>query len=986
MRLPPRDLVTKLALSAVILALPVTAWGAEPSWREAVAGARPAQGGVLTTEDAAGAVDGDASGRFHFHTSGREEPWWQVDLSEESVLARMVIHSPHMPERLEGFQVQLSRDGATWTTAHENAEPTEGEPKIEVDLGGRSARYVRISVPRVTWLHLTEVQVFGIDEPTRNLADHRPANQSSTSEWSTRSIALEPVEYDWTTDHASALRAIARVARHAGPDATSLNERAASLSAEEIAVDAEAWSDLYAQAVESRSRWSAVGTQWPLMDADALERLVRRLCRRHPDLYPDEASYLGRIDALRRQTDPITAGMAAGDRDQWLRAEGFVELQRDLLLRNPAVDFDSLILLRRTLGPAARSAIGAQLGVGTLNAHTNDTLPRTGWTNDVARLQGLRQAPALETLHRPDGGRIVKDLELSFDAEALMFSSVGDAQPNWRVFELDLTSGDLSQVVPDDGEDVGHFDSCYLPDGDVIFASTATYQGLPCEYGSRHMVSLYRLYRDTGVVRQLTFEQDSDWCPTVLHDGRVMYLRWEYTDLPHSNSRILFRMKPDGTKQEEYYGSGSYFTPSFFFARPIPGHPSQVVGIAGGHHGNPRSGRMLVLDPGLGHHEAEGVVQEIPGWGKDVEPIVRDRLVDGVWPQILHPWPLDEEQFIVAMKPEPDALWGIYLVDVFDNMTLIHQAEGEALLEPLVPTPRPTPPVIPDRVDPAQDEASAFVADIYQGPGLDGVPRGTVKELRVGTYYFSSRGVGGLLGSIGMDGPWDIKRVLGTVPVDGSGSASFKIPANTPIFLQPLDESGQAVQLMRSWLVGMPGEAVSCAGCHEAREEAVVTTLPEASTRPPDEITPWEGHGPVHGFAFVDDVQPTLDRFCVGCHDGQPYGGGAPLMDLRGEEWITDWSSQISGNCGPSRGGNFTVSYANLHRFVRRPGIESDLRMLAPAEFKADTTELVQMLMYGRHHGVELDDYGWDSLITWIDLNAPFHGTWSDVAPVAAEQ
>jgi len=43
-------------------------------------------------------------------------------------------------------------------------------------------------------------------------------------------------------------------------------------------------------------------------------------------------------------------------------------------------------------------------------------------------------------------------------------------------------------------------------------------------------------------------------------------------------------------------------------------------------------------------------------------------------------------------------------------------------------------------------------------------------------------------------------------------------------------------------------------------------------------------------------------------------------------------------------------------------------------EFHADTTELVQILTKG-HYGVQMDAEAWDRLITWIDLNCPFHGT-----------
>ena len=73
--------------------------------------------------------------------------------------------------------------------------------------------------------------------------------------------------------------------------------------------------------------------------------------------------------------------------------------------------------------------------------------------------------------------------------------------------------------------------------------------------------------------------------------------------------------------------------------------------------------------------------------------------------------------------------------------------------------------MIPEKVDLASRDAIVYLPDIYVGDGLKGVPRGTVKSLRLFTYHFAYQGMGGHLGVVGMDGPWDIKRVLGTVPV-----------------------------------------------------------------------------------------------------------------------------------------------------------------------------------------------------------------------------
>ena len=84
------------------------------------------------------------------------------------------------------------------------------------------------------------------------------------------------------------------------------------------------------------------------------------------------------------------------------------------------------------------------------------------------------------------------------------------------------------------------------------------------------------------------------------------------------------------------------------------------------------------------------------------------------------------------------------------------------------------------------------MADVYAGPGLAGIPRGAVKKLRVFTYHFGYQRMAGIDHRVGADGPWEVKRVLGTVPVEADGSALFRIPAKTPISVQPLDDQGCA--------------------------------------------------------------------------------------------------------------------------------------------------------------------------------------------------
>lgn len=664
---------------------------------------------------------------------------------------------------------------------------------------------------------------------------------------------------------------------------------------------------------------------------------------------------LAELRRAREEGPAVAEAAQAGDAEAAAQMARWRALARKALLSNPLLDFDALLVIKRGEN---------QLGLPQ-NWESNSTIPLAGFDNELVVLSPLDNGePA--TLYRPAKDVFIGDVDLHFDADKLLFSMPGD-NGRWQIHELRLDDGSVRQLPLIHEPDVDNYDACYLADDNILFTSTAPFVGVPCVTGSSHVSNIYRYDVAGGAIRRLTFEQDHDWCPTLLNNGRVLYLRWEYSDLPHFVSRILFHMNPDGTSQMEYYGSNSYWPNSMFYARPVPNHPTMFCAVVGGHHDVPRMGELVLFDPALGRKEADGVVQRIPGRGKKVEPVLLDGLVGASWPKFLHPYPLSDKYFIVSCKPTPESLWGVYLVDVFDNLTLLKEVAGYALIEPLPVRKTKRPPVVPDKVNPARDDATVLISDIYAGPGLKGVPRGAVKQLRLFTYHFAYHGVGGQVNRIGLDGPWDIKRVMGTVPIEPDGSAHFRVPANTPISVQPLDEHGQALQLMRSWMTAMPGEVLSCVGCHEKQNQATPSQPSLAARRAPSEIVPW--YGTERGFSFRREVQPVLDAHCVACHDGS---NGRP--DLRDAPDV----HPPGPDNAYQQGSVFPPSYLALRRYLRTPTIESDMHMLTPLEFHAGTMELVQRLRSG-HHGVELDGESWDRLITWIDLNAPAHGTWHEI-------
>jgi len=450
------------------------------------------------------------------------------------------------------------------------------------------------------------------------------------------------------------------------------------------------------------------------VEVAALRRAIDDLVKTFGRRYARGPEYLERLDSLQKQQ---AASQGAAAQEVKRLNDALVSLRREALLANPLLDFDKLLLVKRR-------ANAPSLGLPR-NWQSNSCLKKTGYDDAIEVLSPVTPEGELTTLFRPEGGKFVGDVDLHFDAERMLFSMPG-SHNHWQVFEIGADGSGLRELTGEQ-PDVDSYDACYLPSGKIIFTSTACFIGVPCVYGSSHVAVLYVMDADGKNIRQLCFDQDHDWCPTVMNNGRLLYTRWEYTDTPHSNTRLLFHMNPDGTQQMEFYGSNSYWPNSMFYTRPIPGHPTKVVGVVGGHHDNPRMGELVVFDPVQGRREAGGAVQRIPGYGKKVEAIIADGLTRNSWPKFLHPYPLSEKHFIVSCKPTSKSLWGIYLVDTFDNMVLIKETPEYALLEPVPLRETPTPPAIPEKVDPAGKEALVYFPDIYAGKGLKGIPRGTVK-------------------------------------------------------------------------------------------------------------------------------------------------------------------------------------------------------------------------------------------------------------------
>lgn len=698
-------------------------------------------------------------------------------------------------------------------------------------------------------------------------------------------------------------------------------------------------------------------TQLRLVTPTGLMAAVNDLEASSPGALKNVPALKAQITALEKRLPELLKSIEANDFDVLEEAQKVVALQREIMFANPAlIKLDDVVLVRRS---------DRNLGL-TYNWQGNTSMGKHGYDNElgVFSLKTGKYKP----FYRPTDKSYVGDIEMHFDGEKLLFSGIKDN--HWQIFEIGIDGKNLRQVTTEGAlKDVDNYEAMYLPDEKIIFTSSSTFVGVPCVSGSDYVGNIHRMNADGTDIRRLCFDQDNNWCPVLLEDGRILYLRWEYTDSAHYFSRVLMTMNPDGTGQKAFYGSNSYWPNSMFYARPLPGSTNKYVAVVTGHHGVQRMGELYVFDVAKGRTDDEGVVQQLKAhYSPSSQGKIADQLVNGATPFFLHPHPVSDKLFIVSAKPR-GGQWGLYLIDTFNNMTLLTEEQGYVYFEPNPVEKRIRPPVIPDKTNMKTNDATLMIQDIYEGEGLRGVPRGTIKGIRVYQYEYSYRDMGGHY-TLGMEAGWDVRRLIGTVPVFEDGSAIFKVPANVPLCLQPIDAEGKAVQHFRSWLTAMPGEYLQCIGCHESQNQAPLIKEIQARSIDREKAPfPTPFYGQKRGFSFEREVQPVLNRYCVSCHNGANQN----IPDF------SDTRIDIAGAEAPWQMTGFSYAYNALHPYVRRNGGEGDWHVLVPGEFHANTSPLVQILRKG-HHGVEMDKESWDRINTWIDLNVPFYGTWAEVA------
>ena len=599
---------------------------------------------------------------------------------------------------------------------------------------------------------------------------------------------------------------------------------------------------------------------------DPLERtlvLMQELINRLAEKGLDVAAERGQFDKFRQQQErllSVEAANPAAERQAFFEAR---LSKRQLLLREPELAPIARILLvhRQAYRPS----------------HNYSVMLDAPWRpgGDVSILEiprrGGRFEPEQSRLTKlfDSGKGISRDPMAAFDLSKIYFAYRASEPEYFHVMRINPDGTGLEQLTEGPFHD---YWPCPLPDGGLAMISTRCRCRFLC--WRPQTAVLFRMDADGQNIRPLSFANLSEWGPSVMSDGRIIWQRSEYVDKGADFSHTLWSIRPDGTQPELVFGNTIIQPNGYANGREVPG-THEICCTLISHFGDLNGPIALVdLDKGRFNPKAiQSLTPEVP-W-------------PGMWPGeecFRDPFPIARDYVLCSHAPRDR--FGAYVIDRFGNRELLH-------LDPAICSMTPTPLRVVKRppvlyyeavAETADEWGQLAMADVYQGIA-PAVARGTVKYIRVveevraglertpnGEYRkdhepftnFYATPVDRVSGPFGWSS-YVAKAAWGLTPVEEDGSANFNAPAGKQLYLQVLDKDFNELQRMRSVVQLQPGEKRSCIGCHEDRRQAPIVRPGIALRRAPNELEkPSWGTEP---FAYEKVVQPIWDAKCVACHD-----------------------------------------------------------------------------------------------------------------------
>ncbi|GAB1258592.1 hypothetical protein NBRC116494_30940 [Aurantivibrio plasticivorans] len=502
----------------------------------------------------------------------------------------------------------------------------------------------------------------------------------------------------------------------------------------------------------------------------------------------------------------------------------------------------------------------------------------------------------------PDGALYdVKDIDAHWSGERIVFAMRGpedpdlddDEQLKWDIWEYNRIDETLIRIISDEtaaqeGNDVAPH---YMPDGRIVFSSDRQKrskavlldegkQGFTAMHENRqngeYAFNLHVIddEGDPSTLEQITFNQSHDIHPTMIADGRILFLRW---DRYGNNNLSLYTVNPDGSDLQFQYGYHSQNTgdndSQAVFSQPRELLNGRILVNLRPRTDNRLGGDMVSIDignyteadqPTAGGQEPLSVLDVVISGQNNPMPSPHGYFpsaypfYDGTQ-RLLVSWnacqledPLDPGVVLTCSDDnlanpnlvEADPVTGLWIYDYGSETQRAVVAPEEGYLYTDVATfeERTAPSVIlPVPIEnPDWETANVgvmHIRSVYDIDGVDTAPGGIGAVSNPGNAAYLSRPARFLKivkavsepdddvydfdnEAVGVAGGQRFKHILGYVPIEPDGSAKFLVPADVPFSISVHDANlGRISPRHENWLQVRIGEQRECTGCHTANSE-----------------------------------------------------------------------------------------------------------------------------------------------------------------------
>ena len=305
-----------------------------------------------------------------------------------------------------------------------------------------------------------------------------------------------------------------------------------------------------------------------------------------------------------RRRQAALGGRPSADAEQALYLDARL-VKRRLLLRDPELaPLEKILLVKRHPFTPSHNY-----------SDVLDSAFRPG--GGVCRLEIPRRGGRLE----PAEGRltvlfdasqgIARDAVADFDARRIYFayrpSDGGPGPAYWHLWVMDADGGRQRRLSEGPFHD---YYPCPLPDGGLAFISTRCRCRFLCWRPQAFV--LFRMDAEGGRIAPLSYANLSEWAPSVMRDGRILWTRSEYLDKGADFGHTLWAIRPDGSHPVLLYGNNT--RNCYVGAREVPGTSELCCTLIS--HGGDLNGPIGLVDVGRGPRGSEAITNITP----DVAP------------------------------------------------------------------------------------------------------------------------------------------------------------------------------------------------------------------------------------------------------------------------------------------------------------------------------------------------------------------------------